>query len=72
MESTHFQEEMMARGLAIEHLEVDPVPEVADTCLGFTVVAILRGQVNDLWHYPIHLVLDLPHPDLHLHHLTQA
>jgi len=31
VESTHFQEEMMARGLAIEHLEVDPVPEVADT-----------------------------------------
>ena len=30
----------MARGLAIEHLEVDPVPEVADTCLGFTVVAM--------------------------------
>jgi len=40
VESTHFQEEMMARGLAIEHLEVDPVPEVADTCLGFTVVAM--------------------------------
>ena len=40
VELTHFQEEMMARGLAIEHLEVDPVPEVADTCLGFTVVAI--------------------------------
>jgi len=37
VELTHFQEEMMARGLAIEHLEVDPVPEVADTCLGFTV-----------------------------------
>jgi len=30
----------MARGLAIEHLEVDPVPEVADTCLGFTAVAM--------------------------------
>jgi len=40
VESTHFQEEMMARGLAIEHLEVDPVPEVADTCLGFTAVAM--------------------------------
>jgi len=40
VESTHFQEEMMARGLAIEHLEVDLVPEVADTCLGFTVVAM--------------------------------
>jgi len=40
MESTHFQEEMMAQGLAIEHLEVDPFPEVADTCLGFTVVAM--------------------------------
>jgi len=40
VESTHFQEEMMARGLAIEHLEVDPIPEVADTCLGFTVVAM--------------------------------
>jgi len=40
MESTHFQEEMMARGLAIEHLEVDPVPEVADTCLGFTAVVM--------------------------------
>jgi len=40
VESTHFQEEMMAQGLAIEHLEVDPVPEVADTCLGFTVVAM--------------------------------
>jgi len=26
--------------LAIEHLEVNPVPEVADTCLGFTVVAM--------------------------------
>ena len=24
----------------IKHLEVDPVPEVADTCLGFTVVAM--------------------------------
>jgi len=42
VESTHFQEEMMARGLAIEHLEVDPVPEVADTCLGFTVVAMAK------------------------------
>jgi len=40
VESTHFQEEMMAQGLAIEHLEVDPVPEVADTCLGFTAVAM--------------------------------
>jgi len=40
VESTHFQEEMMAQGLAIKHLEVDPVPEVADTCLGFTVVAM--------------------------------
>jgi len=40
VESTHFQEEMMARGLAIKHLEVDPVPEVADTCLGFTAVAM--------------------------------
>jgi len=40
VESTHFQEEMMARGLAIEHLEVNPVPEVADTCLGFTAVAM--------------------------------
>jgi len=40
VESTHFQEEMMARGLAIEHLEVDPVPEVADTCLGFTAVVM--------------------------------
>jgi len=40
VESTHFQEEMMARGLAIEHLEVVPVPEVADTCLGFTAVAM--------------------------------
>jgi len=30
----------MARGLAIEHLEVDLVPEVADTCLGFTAVAM--------------------------------
>ena len=40
VESTHFQEEMMARGLVIEHLEVDPVPEVADTCLGFTAVAM--------------------------------
>ena len=40
VESTHFQEEMMARGLAIEHLEVDPIPEVADTCLGFTAVAM--------------------------------
>jgi len=40
VESTHFQEEMMARGLAIEHLEVNPVPEVADTCLGFTVVVM--------------------------------
>jgi len=26
--------------LAIEHLEVDLVPEVADTCLGFTAVAM--------------------------------
>jgi len=34
VESTHFQEEMMARGLVFKHLEVDPVPEVADTCLG--------------------------------------
>jgi len=42
VESTHFQEEMMARGLAIEHLEVDPVPEVADTCLGFTAVAMVE------------------------------
>jgi len=42
MESTHFQEEMMARGLVIEHLEVDPVPEVADTCLGFTVVVMAK------------------------------
>ena len=40
VESTHFQEEMMACGLAIEHLEVNPVPEVADTCLGFTAVAM--------------------------------
>jgi len=40
VESTHFQEEMMARGLAFEHLEVDPVPEVADTCLRFTAVAM--------------------------------
>jgi len=40
VELTHFQEEMMAQGLAIEHLEVDPVPEVADTCLGFTAVAM--------------------------------
>ena len=40
VESTHFQEEMMARGLAFEHLEVDPIPEVADTCLGFTAVAM--------------------------------
>jgi len=40
MESTHFQEEMMAWGLVIKHLEVDPVPEVADTCLGFTAVAM--------------------------------
>jgi len=40
VESTHFQEEMMARGLAIKHLEVDPIPEVADTCLGFTAVAM--------------------------------
>ena len=24
----------------IEHLEVDPVPEVVDTCLGFTAVAM--------------------------------
>jgi len=39
-QSTHFQEETMARGLAIKHLEVDPVPEVADTCLGFTAVAM--------------------------------
>ena len=30
----------MAQGLAIEHLEVDPVPEVVDTCLGFTAVAM--------------------------------
>jgi len=30
----------MAQGLAIEHLEVDPVPEIADTCLGFTAVAM--------------------------------
>jgi len=30
----------MAQGLAIEHLEVDPVPEVADTCLGFTAVVM--------------------------------
>ena len=29
-------------GLAIEHLEVDLVPEVADTCLGFTVVAMAK------------------------------
>jgi len=42
VELTHFQEEMMARGLAIEHLEVDPVPEVADTCLGFTAVAMAK------------------------------
>jgi len=28
--------------LAIEHLEVDPVPEVADTCLGFTAVAMAK------------------------------
>jgi len=40
VELTHFQEEMMARGLAIEHLEVDPVPEVVDTCLGFTAVVM--------------------------------
>ena len=40
VESTHFQEEMMARDLVIEHLEVNPVPEVADTCLGFTVVVM--------------------------------
>jgi len=40
VELTHFQEEMMARGLVIKYLEVDPVPEVADTCLGFTVVAM--------------------------------
>jgi len=40
VELTHFQEEMMARGLVIKHLEVDPVPEVADTCLGFTAVAM--------------------------------
>jgi len=32
----------MARDLAIEHLEVNPVPEVADTCLGFTVVAMAK------------------------------
>jgi len=35
----------MARGLAIEHLEVDPVPEVADTCLGFTAVAMAMAEV---------------------------
>jgi len=32
----------MARGLAIEHLEVDPVPEVANTCLGFTAVVMAK------------------------------
>ena len=32
----------MARGLAVEHLEVDPVPAVADTCLGFTVVVMAK------------------------------
>jgi len=40
VELTHFQEEMMAWGLAIKHLEVNPIPEVADTCLGFTAVAM--------------------------------
>jgi len=30
----------MARGMAFEHLEVDPVPQGVDTCLGFTVVAM--------------------------------
>ena len=42
VELTHFQEEMMAQGLVIEHLEVDPVPEVADTCLWFTAVAMAK------------------------------
>ena len=46
VESTHFQEEMMARGLAIEHLEVDPVPEVADTCLEFTAVAMPKSSLS--------------------------
>ena len=32
----------MARGLAMEHMEVNPIPEVADTCLGFTVVAMVE------------------------------
>jgi len=46
VESTHFQEEMMARGLAIKHLEVDPVPEVADTCLEFTAVAMPKSSLS--------------------------
>jgi len=26
----------------MEHMEVNPIPEVADTCLGFTVVAMVE------------------------------
>ena len=54
----------MARGLVIEHLEVDPVPEVADTCLGFTAVAMAEvfselGKRNEEVRTSRLVILDL-------------
>ena len=38
MESTHFQEEWVSRGLSLEHDKEEKMVPIVDTCLGYTAV----------------------------------
>ena len=46
METTHFQEEWINRGLLLEHNKEEGMVPIMDTCLGYTTVLGLSSSTS--------------------------